>query len=219
MFDVPFDDGLTCRVPYLPLYLTGKAAEAEELYIIVDEWHYQWFAQWRWQGITSKPGEGRKIKWYARRTIKLGGRTGRSMPIWLHKEICLRAHGLPPSAAHIVVDHINGNSLDCREDNLRWATPSENRRNYAGVFALQLRLDLGQKNGGLRVKKASAKKGRAEAAAGRVNHQHVVRRSVAGVGASHAGGTRRFSPPSDAGGGCTNSAGQDPNGTEAACPF
>lgn len=141
------------------IYLSGKQATADDIAIIIDRKHYNWAIQWRWMGITSKTGIGRKIKWYGRRTIRLGSRTGRAMHLWLHKEICLRAHGMPPSPAHIIVDHLNGNSLDCREANLRWATPSENRRNYAGIFALQLRLDFKQNNGGLRVKRYSSRKG------------------------------------------------------------
>jgi hypothetical protein len=60
---------------------------------------------------------------YARRQISaFGNRSG----LYLHRAIMLRVCS-PPSPSH-VVDHLNGNGLDNRRENLRWATVSENTR-------------------------------------------------------------------------------------------
>lgn len=41
---------------------------------------------------------------------------------WLHRFVLLAPHD-------VVVDHINGDGLDCRKSNLRFATPSQNAQN------------------------------------------------------------------------------------------
>jgi hypothetical protein len=113
-----------------PIYLDDSG----ELYCVVDLFDYQWAMQWKWKPSRSR---GVKTKVYAYRTTRF---KGRHVSIWLHKEICLRTHGLPPTPDHTIADHQDGNSLvDCR-DNLEWATPSMNRRNMNGIAAQQLRL-------------------------------------------------------------------------------
>lgn len=114
-----------------PIYLDDRA----ELFCVVDLEDYDFALQWRWKAVKSK---GRKLKWYAFRTTRCTG--GRHVAIWLHKQICLRAHGLPPSVDHIITDHQDGQSLNNRRLNLAWATRSQNRRNIGGVASQQLRL-------------------------------------------------------------------------------
>lgn len=69
------------------------------------------------------------------------GADGVAKTIFLHREITIRAYGPPPSPLH-VSDHLNGDSLDCRHVNLRWATLSQNARNRFGSYWLQERLEF-----------------------------------------------------------------------------
>ena len=106
------------------------------LFAVVDLIDFEFALQWKWKAIKSK---GRRAKWYAFRTTRIAGR---HVAYFLHKEICLRAHGLPPSREHLIGDHLDGQSLNDRRANLRWATHSENRRNLGGMMAQQLRLSI-----------------------------------------------------------------------------
>ncbi len=89
--------------------------------------------QWRWSPKWSRGG----TKVYLRRVAHLttqpdeyvDGRRIRyrlQQTVWLHREILLRKGDLPPSPAHIIADHENGDELDCRRSNLRWATHEMN---------------------------------------------------------------------------------------------
>jgi len=115
---------------------------------LVDEEDHAWARKWLWSYTYSSGSRvaakvwlhgGRvKEKLYARRTVSIAGS---NRNIFLHREIAIRAYGPAPSPAH-VSDHINGDSLDCRRENLRWATLSQNARNLYGSAWLQLRMDL-----------------------------------------------------------------------------
>lgn len=124
------------KIGFLPLYIGA------DIFIVIDEEDYVWASAWRWNIKRSKNGK----KLYACRTSSYGGR---DISVFLHKEIALRSRGNPPTSCHIIADHMDGNSQNCRRGNLRWATPSMNRQNYHGIFAMQLRLDL--KDGGDRL--------------------------------------------------------------------
>lgn len=94
-----------------------------EIFALVSPEDYAWASQWRWKWCWDRT----KRKRYARRTPRGAGQVSRT--VWLHKEICERANGAPPTELHTIGDHENGESLDCQRNNLRWATRSMNRRN------------------------------------------------------------------------------------------
>lgn len=116
-----------CEVPYLPLYIQH---DGEPIAVIVDKEDYAWAVRHKWQAKPSRKRANGKLKLYAcRASVR---EKGRRRSIYLHKEICHRAHGPPPSPAHKVADHKFSDTLDCRRASLRWATLSENRRNIEG---------------------------------------------------------------------------------------
>lgn len=89
------------------------------LVALVDEADYAWASQWKW---FAKGPEGRV---YAARCERGVDRLKRRT-IRLHRELMQ-----PP--AELDVDHINGNGLDNRRENLRVCTTAENCRNRVGL--------------------------------------------------------------------------------------
>jgi hypothetical protein len=106
------------------------ADDYEHLFVVVDAADYQFFSQWRWEPKFDKRGK----KLYLMRRAFFSRHSARRL--WLHKEILERHRGPPPHPTYTIGDHRDGNSENCRLANLRWATPSMNRRNINGVAAL-----------------------------------------------------------------------------------
>lgn len=96
-----------------------------ELFALVDAEDYLWACQHRWHVRYDKRGK----KPYLVRSAHYrenGVRVHRTL--WLHVEVMKR---IAPrtSVWHTIADHRDGDSLNCRRANLRWATPSENAKN------------------------------------------------------------------------------------------
>lgn len=130
----PVDDA-----PDNPRYIS--LSNRIDSYCIVDDIDYQYLRHYNWchtygsgsyneNGVIDRPNHI-----YARRSVTVPDPTAkngkRKSNLWMHKVICARAYGLPEPGFNIG-DHINGNTLDNRRANLRWATRSMNARNKSG---------------------------------------------------------------------------------------
>lgn len=106
-------------------------------YAVVSEEDYPWAIQWRWNAKRSPCG-----KLYLRRAVgeNADGQRLRTFTAYLHVEV-MKRQAPQPTLKH-VADHWNGDSLDCRRDNLRWATKRENNRNRFGIAYRQLQVAL-----------------------------------------------------------------------------
>jgi hypothetical protein len=87
----------------------GKAA-------LVSEEDYDLVARHKW--CAHKIGKS----FYAVRHVSGNGKGIPTVNQWLH-------HAILPPKPGLQVDHKNRNTLDCRRENLRYATPSQNRVN------------------------------------------------------------------------------------------
>jgi len=82
---------------------------------LVDDEDYEKFNQFNWSAHIN----GVAKKYYAVRRVK---KDSQSKELYLHREIMNAPNGL-------FVDHINGDTLDCRKKNMRFATRSQNAAN------------------------------------------------------------------------------------------
>ena len=122
----PFVDDEWCLVDDYEyrIYLDDRL----DSYAVVDFEDYQWATKWRWH-ISYWNG-----KPYVRRSAsqwKFGVRQT-AISYYLHIEIIKRFDPFQPTVRHKLVDHRDGDSLNCRRSNLRWATHRMNVLNIRG---------------------------------------------------------------------------------------
>jgi hypothetical protein len=98
-----------------------------EKYAVLDYIDYIWAIQWKWKRNASR---GRR-KWYAVRSTRVDGI---AVTHFLHVEIMERTGIVRPEWPQVITDHRDGDSMNCRRQNLRWATKSMNRRNIYGQY-------------------------------------------------------------------------------------
>ena len=91
--------------------------------VTVSAHRYHGFAQFKWLAFAQK--RGGVFHYYAKRGIHVKG-TLTCVTVWMHREI-LGLDGDDKRRA----DHINGNTLDNRDENLRIVTVQQNRANSA----------------------------------------------------------------------------------------
>lgn len=117
---------MLARTPIIALEPLGLARivlrERDETWTLIEADDFAWCSAWRWNvgWHAATPW-----KWYAKRNVGAARST-----VYLAREIMQRAEPRDEIFLSLhVADHINGNSLDNRRTNLRWATLSENRNN------------------------------------------------------------------------------------------
>ncbi len=84
-------------------------------FALVDDADFEWLNQWKW---------GCHVMGYAVRTEQVSKINGKrkQIGVFMHRQISMPGDGLE-------IDHINGNKLDNRRENLRVCTRSDNGRN------------------------------------------------------------------------------------------
>lgn len=133
MVDDPFDPTLW-PIDNHEYRIYGNAALS--VWAIVDAIDYPFLTHWCW---TTKTTPGGKV--YLRRSKSveyLGGGQYRNATLYLHIEIMKRVAS--PPEVNSIVDHLDGDSLNCRRSNLRWCSQRDNTRNRHGSYLKQKRI-------------------------------------------------------------------------------
>jgi HNH endonuclease len=92
---------------------------------VVDEVDYAWAIRWCWTIKEPKPNGRRGHSRYFCRAAR--DQDGVAYSVYLHVEV-QRRRGITRPWDRAVVDHLDGNTFDCRRENLAWATHAMNRR-------------------------------------------------------------------------------------------
>lgn len=125
-----------------------------EQYAIVDAIDYPYLCQFRWSIHSVNIGRSNRTvfgntrkKLYLRRGVSefyapdgakyespftgyvVRHRNRVQKTVFLHQEVMRRMGVLPPSPLHILIDHKDRNSWNCRRENLHWQTKSGNALN------------------------------------------------------------------------------------------
>lgn len=95
--------------------------------VTVDYVDYAFFTTFLWQAKVFKRHARRKQMIYAYRSTYDRERKSRGKSLYLHIEIMKRMGVEQPTPEHKLVDHIDGNTFNCKRDNLQWATYAMNR--------------------------------------------------------------------------------------------
>jgi hypothetical protein len=116
----------------------------QDKWALVDDEDYDRLNEHKWYAKREHKSRSSKDKFYVRRNSPTDS-NGKRKPILMHREITNAPKGMS-------VDHINGNPLDNRKDNLRVCTYSQNQMNrgkiknntsgYKGVFYMKRTKDM-----------------------------------------------------------------------------
>ena len=123
----------------------------ENIYAVVDEVDYHYLVQWRWKPSVSRIHKGtKKPKVYLCRAASeiigpdlfIDGKRRQQRivrSLYLHHVVMERkGDKRPKTNKAVITDHANGDGLDCRRNNLRYATISFNNKNLFGSHANEL---------------------------------------------------------------------------------
>lgn len=113
--NLALDDDVECRI-----YTKTDLSE----WVVVDEIDYWWACRWCWHICPPSPRRKGK-KQYARRNTRIDNV---SITLYLHIEVMKKTGIPPPSLAHTLVNHINGNERNCKRNNIEWQTTKGNHK-------------------------------------------------------------------------------------------
>jgi hypothetical protein len=100
------------QIDLLPTQLTKEITLTRGKVAVVDAVDFEWLTQWKW----SANQNSKKGKWYAGRTVIIGGK---SIKLYMHRVICDAPIG-------IQVDHQDGDGLHNWRKNIRLAGAPQN---------------------------------------------------------------------------------------------